>query len=132
MKTLIVLLLVAFVAAEQKREAGHYRGLHGYSRGYSSRPHYMYGVKPAYSVSIDYPVYAYRVKSVSPYGANSYHPIHKREAEPSYGLGHQLVHGLGYYGRGAAYGYQTSVYHPGYGHSHQYNRGVVSPGSFNY
>ncbi|XP_042884580.1 shematrin-like protein 1 [Penaeus japonicus] len=147
MKTLIAVLMVAFVAAEQKREAEPSIGLQ-YPLVYP----YGVGLRSAYGLY--------------PYGSHSFHnaythAIHKRDADPdpgylwnglgstnaygyglSYGLGHNYgygypsthfsyhtvgkreadpgyVHGLPAYG--AAYGHIGSVLHPGIAHSYQYN-----------
>ncbi|XP_069981918.1 cuticle protein 65-like [Penaeus vannamei] len=94
MKTLIAVLLVACVAAEQKREAepsyGHGVGL-SLPHGVVSGRHYGVG-------------YGHAAIAHHPYGGRSFvqsysHNLHKREAEPGYSH--------------PAYGY-------GYGHSHAF------------
>ncbi|XP_069981201.1 prisilkin-39-like [Penaeus vannamei] len=105
MKTLIAVLLVAFVAAEQKREAEPSVGLHHPLL-------YPYGV----GLGSAYGLY--------PYGG---HILHKRDAEadPGYllggglGLGGAYGYGLNY-GLGGAYGYGYPLGHVSYstvGHS---------------
>ncbi|XP_037777936.1 glycine-rich protein-like [Penaeus monodon] len=113
MKSLIAVLLVAFVAAEQKREAEPSYGL----------PYplaYPYGV----GLGSTYGLY--------PYGTHSFlstrgHLLHKRDAEadPSYllggglGLGNAYGYGLNY-GLGQGYGYGYPLGHVSYhtvGHS---------------
>ncbi|XP_071532436.1 uncharacterized protein [Panulirus ornatus] len=117
MRTLIVVLLVAFVAAEQMGEAEAFPGL-GQGQVDGNRP-------PS----------GYQNPQVnSPLHPHFNHPIHKRGADPGhdykgyYGYGVPYGHygyPYGYYGHGATYGYQTTVHHPGYGVSYQYNHGLV-------
>ncbi|XP_042884573.1 prisilkin-39-like [Penaeus japonicus] len=169
----IAILLVACVAAEQKREAepsyrhgvgfplpygavgGHHYGVgyghaaiahhpyggHSYVQSYSHNLHkqeadpgythpaygYGYGRGIGYGIGHSYgygPAVAHH-----PYGGVSFsrsynHVLHKRDADPSYGLSHGH--------RGSVYGYTSSVSHPGYGYSYQYNHGVVSPLHYDY
>nr|XP_053639590.1 shematrin-like protein 1 [Cherax quadricarinatus] len=168
MRTLIVVLLVAFVAAEQKREAEPTYGVAGYGPGYGYGSSYSYGPSYGYGRGLGY---GYGVISHHPYGlkssVHSYnHILHKREAEPTYpygfglgygygpGIARHPYHGYSYvrshgigkreadpgyfygypgysygpaYGHGAAFGYSTSVKHPGYGHSYQHRSGLVYP-----
>ncbi|XP_047475080.1 glycine-rich protein-like [Penaeus chinensis] len=113
MKTLIAVLLVASVAAEQKREAEPSYGLH-----YPLTYPYGVGLGSAYGLN--------------PYGTHSFlstrsHVLHKRDAEadPGYllggglGLGNAYGYGLTY-GLGQGYGYGYPLGHVSYhaaGHS---------------
>ncbi|XP_063587008.1 shematrin-like protein 1 [Penaeus indicus] len=149
----IAILLVACVAAEQKREA---EPSYGHGVGFSL-PHggQQYGVG-----------YGHAAIAQHPYGGRSFvhsfrHPLHKREAEPGFGLpaygyGHGAGIGYGYgpagayhpyggvsftrsynhvlhkrdadpsYGHtGSVYGYRSSVSHPEYGYSYQQSHGIV-------
>nr|XP_027215633.1 holotricin-3-like [Penaeus vannamei] len=121
MKTLIAVLLVACVAAEQKREAepsyGHGVGL-SLPHGVVSGRHYGVG-------------YGHAAIAHHPYGGRSFvqsysHNLHKREAEPSFGLpsyGYGYGGGIGY-GIGHSLGYGPAVaYHPygGLSYTRSYN-----------
>ncbi|XP_037777940.1 shematrin-like protein 1 [Penaeus monodon] len=111
MKTLIAALLVACVAAEQKREA---------------EPSYSHGVGfslPHGVVSRQYGVgYGHTAIAQHPYGGRSFvhsfsHNLHKREAEPGYSLpayGNGYGEGIGY-GIGHTYGYGPAVAYHSYG-----------------
>nr|XP_027215656.1 uncharacterized protein LOC113808444 [Penaeus vannamei] len=121
MKTLIAVLLVACVAAEQKREAepsyGHGVGL--------SLPH---GVVSGRQYGVGY---GHAAIAHHPYGGRSFvqsysHNLHKREAEPSFVLpsyGYGYGGGIGY-GIGHSLGYGPAVaYHPygGLSYTRSYN-----------
>nr|XP_027215634.1 shematrin-like protein 1 [Penaeus vannamei] len=138
MKTLIAVLLVACVAAEQKREAepsyGHGVGLslpHGVVSGRHygvAQPGYSH---PAYGYGYDHSHAFAPAIAHHPYGGRSFvqsfnHNLHKREAEPSFGLpsyGYGYGGGIGY-GIGHSLGYGPAVaYHPygGLSYTRSYN-----------
>jgi len=117
----IAVLLVACVAAEQKREAepsyGHGVGL-SLPHGVVSGRHYGVG-------------YGHAAIAHHPYGGRSFvqsysHNLHKREADPSFGLpsyGYGYGGGIGY-GIGHSLGYGPAVaYHPygGLSYTRSYN-----------
>ncbi|XP_063587117.1 uncharacterized protein LOC134764453 [Penaeus indicus] len=139
MKILIAVLLVAFVAAEQKREAEPSLGLHYplaygfypyarhsylsthghilHKRDAEADPGYLLGgglgLGNAYGYGLTYGLgYGYPLGHVSYHAAG--HSIGKREAEPA------LAHGL--LSHRASYGYTPSLLYPGIAHSYQYNR----------
>ncbi|XP_042877091.1 uncharacterized protein LOC122256445 [Penaeus japonicus] len=125
MKIWIVLLLVAAVAAEQKREAEP----SGY--GYETRlyrPTLHHGAYNPYGRGLRQP---YRGSGVArhPYGGISYvgPTVHRgrREAEPGYTPYPHYVRTPG-----RVYGYETQVQHPGYGYSYQRQHRVQYPGYY--
>ncbi|KAK7073713.1 hypothetical protein SK128_021753 [Halocaridina rubra] len=111
MRILVVLLLVAFVAAEQKREAnpepGFRYGPYGFGHGLGFGRGLGYGTGVAYH----------------PYGGRSYvhsnlHSIHKREAEAEAEPG--FLPTYGYSPLSYGYGYNVAPIGYGYGHLNPY------------
>ncbi|ROT74317.1 hypothetical protein C7M84_007169 [Penaeus vannamei] len=127
MKIWIVLLLVAVVAAEQKREAEP----SGY--GYRTplyRPSFHPSVYSPYGVGLHQP---YRALGVArhPYGGTSYvgPTVHRgrREADPGYVLATPYLRTPA-----RVSGYETHVQHPGFGFSYQRQHQVHYPGYYYY
>ncbi|XP_042884575.1 keratin-associated protein 19-2-like [Penaeus japonicus] len=132
MKALIAVLLVACVAAEQKREAEpSYRHGVGFPLPYGAVGGHHYGVG-----------YGHAAIAHHPYGGHSYvqsysHNLHKREADPGYthpAYGYGYGRGIGY-GIGHSYGYGPAVAHHPYGghsyvqsYSHNLHKREADPG----
>nr|XP_027215657.1 uncharacterized protein LOC113808445 [Penaeus vannamei] len=98
MKTLVLVLLFAFVTAEQKREAEP-----GFGIGYPFiRP---YGIGYGYSSAITHHPFGSH-SSVQSYN----HLVKKREAEPGFGIGYPFIRPYG-----IGYGYSSAITHHPFG-----------------
>ncbi|XP_037776866.1 uncharacterized protein LOC119573832 [Penaeus monodon] len=125
MKIWIVLLLVAVVAAEQKREAepsgyGYRTPLYRSSFHPGAYSSYGHGLRQSYPVS---------GVARHPYGGTSYvgPTVYrgKREADPGY-----VPYSPYLRTPARVSGYETQVHHPGYGYSYQRQHQVHYPGYY--